>query len=192
MSVRVATKQLSWSQSQTMSVCLATMGALALALLSQVKIYLPGTPVPITLQVLAVIMLGGLLGPRLGLAAVLEYLLLGICGLPVFAGWTSGIAILTGATAGYLFAFPVAAVLCGMVYSRFAAQSYARRVAGATLMGIVGTIVIYLGGWLWLANWGHLALSKAFTLGVTPFIIADILKVSVAATGLALRRKGTA
>lgn len=192
MSIREATQPLAIPTPWAKSLVLATMGAIALALVSQVKIFLPGNPVPITLQVLAVILLGGVLGPRLAVAAVAEYLLMGLCGAPVFTGWASGLATLTGATGGYLFGFLAAAAACGAIYQRFATAAYARRIAGAACAGLVGVVIIYSTGWIWLACWGHMALSKAFTVGVMPFIVADILKVSVAATGLALRRKGAA
>lgn len=169
-----------------------TLGALALALLSQVKIAMPGTPIPLTLQVLAVILLGGVLGPRLAVAAVAEYLLLGVCGLPVFNNWAAGLGTMLGATGGYLFAFLPAAALCGALYHRFATQPYGMRVAGAALAGLAGVVVIYLGGWVWLACWAHISLAKAFVAGVAPFITVDILKVSAAASLLALRRKGAA
>lgn len=169
-----------------------TLGALALALLSQVKIHLPWTPVPITLQVLVVIMLGGLLGTRLAVAAVAEYLALGLLGLPVFAGAQSGLTTLTGPLGGYLCGFLAAAALCGAVYSSFAELPYGRRVLGAVLAGLLGVTVIYAAGGCWFAAFAHKSLAHAFILGVAPFIIGDILKVSVAASLLALRRKGAA
>jgi len=192
MTVRTAVRDLCWSQNQVSNIILATAGALGLALLSQVRIHIPGDPVPVTLQVLAVILLGGLLGPRLAVAAVAEYLLFGLCGLPVFTGLAGGLGTLLGATGGYLFGFLPAAMVCGAIYQRVAGQGYARRVTGAAVAGLIGVGIIYLAGWLWLACWGHIGLIKAFELGVVPFIVADILKVSAAATALALRRKGAA
>ena len=187
MTVRSAISDLSWSRHQVSQCIFATMGALALAVVSQpwARLHIPGDPVPITLQVLGVIMLGGLLGPRLAVAAVAEYLLLGLCGLPFFAG---DLAV----TGGYLCGFLPAAVACGAIYSCVAGRGYARRVAGAAVAGLAGVGIIYLFGWLWLACLGHIGPIKAFELGVMPFIVADILKVSAAATALALRRKGAA
>ena len=191
MSVPTAIREASRASTLLRTFALTTLGAVALALLTQVdKIYLGETPIPFTLQVFAVIMLGGLLGPRLAVAAVAEYLLMGIFGLPVFSHWQAGFATLTGMTGGYLIGFLGAAVLCGVVYGRVAARPYRWRVAGGLVAGVLGVAVIYLCGWLWLACWGHMHLAKAFQLGVMPFIIPDILKVSLAATVLALRTKG--
>lgn len=79
---------------------------------------LPLAPVPVTLQSLAVMLAGALLGPWRGAAAVLLYLLSGLAGLPVFAGGASGPAVLHGPSAGYLAAFPLAALLCGALVRR--------------------------------------------------------------------------
>jgi biotin transport system substrate-specific component len=190
--IRHETHRMPWPTTWLLPACLATAGALSLALLSQVKIFLPGTPVPLTLQVMAVILLGGMLGPRLGVAALAEYIVLGACGLPVFANGLSGMAALTGPTAGYLFGFLLAAGLCGMLVSRCTASSYRRRFIGIALAGLAGLAVAYLCGWVWLTYWAHTTFAKAFVMGVTPYFVSDILKVSAASSVLAMRRKGAA
>ncbi len=189
MSIHIITKDESWTKNLPLTLATVTLGALALALLAQIKIYMPGNPVPITLQPLVVIMLGGLLGARL---AVAEYLALGLCGLPVFAGGLAGFATLTGAHGGYFIGFLAAAALCGAIYSRVANFTYAKRALGALLAGLLGITVIYTAGFLWLSAYAHLSLVHAFMLGVAPFVLGDLLKVSVAASLLALRRKGVA
>lgn len=192
MTVRFASRELSRTEHYAAQLALATAGAVALALLSQVKIWMPGSPVPFTLQTFAVILLGGFFGARLAAAATAEYLLLGVCGLPVFAGWRAGLTGLTGPTGGYLLGFVLAALLCGVIYARAAARPYGARVLGAWLAGSAGVAVIYLCGWLWLAGWMHISLAKAFAAGVMPFVMPDILKVSLAASLLAVWRKGAA
>lgn len=192
MSLHLITNDRIWTKNLSLTVAKVTLGALALALLSQIKIYLPGNPIPITLQVLVVITLGGLLGAQLAVAAVAEYLALGLCGLPVFAGGLSGVAILTGTHGGYFVGFLAAAALCGMIFRRFAGRAYGVRLFGAMLAGSVGVIVIYASGWLWLAASTHMTLHQAYLLGVVPFLLGDIQKVYLAATLLALRNKSAA
>lgn len=193
MSVRTEAKSLSWAHSHLTSLALATMGAIALALLSKVSIPLPNTNVPITLQVLGVLMLGGILGPRLAAAAVAEYLLLGLCGVPVYASWTAaGPVVAFGPTGGYLVGFLFSAWLFGAIYAHFATRTYGIRILGAVLAGIPSILVIYLLGASWMAILGNLGATSAFVLGILPFIIADTLKLAAAASILALRRKGAA
>ncbi len=90
------------------------LGVAVVALAAQVAIPLPGTPVPMTLQPLAVLIVGGLLGPRLGAASLLLYLSLGAAGLPIFTPFGApGVARLFGPTGGYLLAYPIAAYAVG-------------------------------------------------------------------------------
>jgi biotin transport system substrate-specific component len=188
MSVRTQTATISTWRTLAMSLLLTTGGALLLVLLAQVKLPLPFTPVPFTGSVLAVLLLGGLLGPRLAPAAVLQYLLLGVAGLPVFAGFM-GLAVLPAFTGGYLIAFVPAAMLFGVMYHRFAARDYAWRLGGALLAGLATIPVIYLGGWAWLVSVLHYSPADAYAAGVLPFIPLDAGKAVLAATGLALWRR---
>lgn len=146
-----------------------------IALAAQVAIPLPFTPVPLTLQPLAVIFIGVTLGSTRGAAAAMLYLLEGLSGLPVFALGTGGPAVLLGPTAGYLYSYPFAAWLAGFVSERGWGSTIARAITGMLL----ALSVIYLGGWSWLA-----ALTDArtaFTAGVAPFVVADIVKVALGA-----------
>lgn len=149
------------------------LGALVVALAAQVRVPLPFTPVPVTLQDLAVLTVGGVLGPVAGLAALLTYLALGIAGLPVFAGGGSSLAWLLGPTGGYLLAFPVAALVMGAVAAR---AGFARAVLGALL----GMGIIHLGGvaQLTLLSGDPAA---AFRLGSLPFLPVSFVKVGLAA-----------
>lgn len=155
-------------------------GALLVALGAQLAIPLPVTPVPITLQVPAVLIVGGLLGPVLGASSMVAYLLLGGAGLPVFAPTgPSGIAWWFGPTGGYLLAYPLAAAITGRLVGQ--GRSWAMIAAGL----IAGTATIHLGGVMQL---GVLSgdLGAALELGSLPFLWLDILKLLVAA--LILRR----
>lgn len=155
---------------------LLVVGASALiALAAQVAIPLPFTPVPLTLQPLAVIFIGAALGATRGAAAAALYLLEGFSGLPVFAQGHGGPAWLLGATAGYLYSYPFAAWLAGFVSERGWGSSIVRSITGMLLA--LG--VIYLGGWSWLAALTDAR--SAFIAGVVPFVLADIIKVAIGA-----------
>lgn len=155
---------------------LLVIGASALiAIAAQISIPLPFTPVPLTLQPLAVIFIGVALGSTRGAAAAALYLLEGFSGLPVGAGGNSGPLWLLGATAGYLYSYPFAAWLAGFVSERGWGSSIVRSITGMLLA--LG--VIYLGGWSWLAL--QTGARAAFMLGVAPFVVADIVKVAIGA-----------
>ena len=155
-------------------------GAILVALSAQVAIPLPGTPVPVTLQVPAVLIVGGLLGPRLGAASMVVYLLLGAAGVPVFAPLGApGAARLFGPTGGYLLAYPLAAAAVSRVVGD--ARSWMRLGLGM----LVGVAVIHLGGVAQLAILSG-DVRTAVVWGSLPFLLLDLLKVMVA--GLIIRR----
>jgi biotin transport system substrate-specific component len=155
---------------------LLVVGASALiAIAAQVAIPLPFTPVPLTLQPLAVIFIGVALGSKRGAAAAILYLLEGASGLPVFAQGHGGPLWLVGATAGFLWSYPFAAYVAGFVSERGWGSSILRAVTGMLLA--LG--VIYLGGWSWLAVLTDAR--TAFASGVAPFVFADIVKVAIGA-----------
>ena len=149
--------------------------AAALAAASQVAIPLPGTPVPITLQPLVVVLAGLWLGPAAGAASMILYLALGAAGLPVFAPiGAPGIARFAGPTGGYLIAYPAAAFVAGSLARR--ATSLVGR-WGAALLGIA---VIFVGGIAQLAILTG-GFRRAVQLGITPFAAFDIVKAWIAA-----------
>lgn len=163
---------------------LLVIGASALiAIAAQVAIPLPFTPVPLTLQPLAVIFLGAALGSTRAAAAAALYLLEGFAGLPVFAQGHGGAIWLTGATAGYLFSYPFAAWLAGFVSERGWGNSIVRAVTGM----LAALAVIYAGGWSWLAL--LTGARNAYIAGVAPFVVADIVKVAVGASLLPFAEK---
>ncbi len=158
------------------------LGALLVAVGAQVAIPLPGTPVPITLQVPAVLLVGGLLGPRLGTASLVLYLAMGAAGLPVFAPvGAPGVARLFGPTGGYLLAYPLAAGLTGLVARNCGSWL---RVAAAV---VVGLVVIHTGGVAQLAVLGG-DVGTALRLGSLPFLANDLIKLALVA--LLLRKFG--
>jgi biotin transport system substrate-specific component len=155
---------------------LLVIGAsLLIAIAAQIAIPLPFTPVPLTLQPLAVLLVGVALGSTRGAAAAALYLLEGFSGLPVFAQGHGGPAWLLGATAGYLFSYPFAAWVAGFVSERGWGSTVVRATSGMLLA--LG--VIYLGGWSWLAV--LTGPRAAFAAGIAPFILADVIKVALGA-----------
>jgi biotin transport system substrate-specific component len=153
-------------------------GSLCVAGMAQVRIPLPFTPVPITGQTFAVLLVGAVLGFRRGAASLGLYLLMGLVGLPFFAGGASGLTYLLGPTGGYLIGFVVAASLVGLL----AARGLDRRIPTALLAFLAGEIVIYLFGVAWLSHF--LGIPHAIAAGMLPFILGDAIKL--AAAGLVL------
>jgi biotin transport system substrate-specific component len=154
------------------------LGAATVALAAQVAVPLPFTPVPMTLQPLAVLVVGGLLGARLGAAALGLYLALGALGLPVFTPvGLPGAARLVGPTGGYLLAYPVAAALVGWLA---AGRRPANAVLRLLLASAAGMVVIHLGGSAQLAILTG-DVGAATRYGLVPFLTGDLLKIGLAA-----------
>ena len=144
-------------------------------------IILPIGPVPIVLQNMFIILAGLVLGPRSALICVSIYLLAGGLGLPVFAGGTGGIAKFAGPTGGYLVGYLPAVFAVGVI-SQMGGKKGKIRFTMDIFAGIVGVMLIFICGVPWLkivlgVDWG-----KAFSLGMLPFLIGDVLKVIVAAS----------
>jgi biotin transport system substrate-specific component len=146
---------------------LTTLGAF-------VRIPLPWTPVPVTLQTLFVLLSGLALGGTLGGASGLCYLAIGSLGLPIFAGAAGGLSQVAGPTGGYLIAFPIASWLTGRAAGRKAGW------LRASLAVFLGTLVIYILGAGNLAIILNCGPEKAFQLGVLPFVVGDALKAALA------------
>jgi biotin transporter BioY len=156
-------------------VALVIGGSLLIALCAQLRIFLPFSPVPITGQTFAVLMIGALLGARRGCLAALLYLCEGAAGLPVFAlggGWP----VLAGPTGGYLLGFVPAAYLTGAL----AGKRWDRRIASTILAMLLGNLVIYSFGLLRLSL--TIGLNRSLlAAGLFPFILGDLLKIALAA-----------
>jgi biotin transport system substrate-specific component len=159
---------------------LVAVGALALA--SQFALPIPGTPVPITLQPLLVVLAGLILGPLDAAVAMVAYLVAGIAGLPVFSPYGApGIARLFGPTGGYLLAYPVAAAVSGWLGG--GRESFVTR----ALAAMAGIVVLYVGGLAQLAVISG-SFATAAVMGVMPFVAADAVKALVAAAVTGRRR----
>ena len=160
-----------WPQSQALhKIAAVALGVALLTLASKVQV--PFWPVPMTLQVLAVLLIGATAGARLGGATVLSWLALGAVGVPVFATG-AGLAYMAGPTGGYLAGFLAAAVVVGALADR----GHGRSVGSALLMLFAGVVIIYVLGLGWLAN--IIGAEKAIAAGLMPFIPAEILKLAL-------------
>ncbi|MDT5271910.1 MAG: biotin transport system substrate-specific component [Acidobacteriota bacterium] len=166
---------LDWTRSALLVVGFSLLTAAA----AQLVVPLPWTPVPLTGQTFAVLLTGALLGPRLGALAMLAYLAEGAAGLPFFRGGAGGVGHFSGATAGYLLAFPAAAYVTG----HLAERGWDRRFVTAAAAMALGSLVILACGWAWLALMFK-GSAEAFRLGVAPFLPGDVLKVALAAAVL--------
>lgn len=170
----------SWLKERTAAEKLAALGVANLLLVacSQVRIPLPFTPVPITGQTFGVLLLGALLGSRYGTAVVAAYVLEGIIGLPVFAGWKGGVAALFGPTGGYIIGFVFAAFVVG----RLVELGWAKRFDLTLTALLIGNAVIYAFGLPWLAFF--VGWDKTLQLGLLPFLPGDLLKLAAASVAV--------
>ena len=157
-----------------------------IALLAQISIPVPGSPVPVTGQTLAVLLIGTTYGARLGFITFASYLLAGIAGAPIFAHSATaanhGIARLTGATGGYLVGMLVASLLLGYLADRKADQKFKTSFPALLL----GDVVIFAFGLTWLHTSLDMTWAQTIKAGFTPFILGEALKIAITATSLPL------
>jgi biotin transport system substrate-specific component len=157
-----------------------------ISLLAQISVPVPGSPVPVTGQTLAVLLIGTTYGARLGFLTFASYLLAGIAGAPIFAPSATsanhGIARLTGATGGYLVGMLVASLLLGYLADRKADQKF--RTSFPALL--LGDLVIFTFGLAWLHASLDMTWSATIKAGLTPFILGEALKIAITATSLPL------
>ena len=148
---------------------------LATAFGAYVRIPLPGTPVPMTLQTLFVALSGAVLGKRLGSVSQVSYIFLGAMGLPIFQGYGFGPAHMLGPTGGYLTGFIAASYLTGRLLEKETSNAY--KIAASF---IAGTIVLYGFGIAWLMTLYRINFLNAVTIGLIPFLTAEAVKIFAA------------
>ena len=148
---------------------------IATALGAFVRIPLPFTPVPVTLQTFFVMLSGAALGRKFGSTSQLIYLTLGCAGLPIFTGGGSGLAYLFGPTGGYLVGFVLSAYIIGTLITK------RRGLLWILFSFLAGEVVLFSTGMLWLSFYMKISLPGAFSLGVLPFIFGDAAKLFLAA-----------
>lgn len=162
-----------------MRVVAAAGGVLVFAALTAaaawVRLPLPGTPVPVTLQTLVVLLSGFALGPTLGTASQALYLASGLAGMPVFSGGQGGLTVLAGPTGGYLLGFAVAAWLAGWISRRGEGRFRALALGGAA-----GLLAVYGLGLSWLVFVYGFSVAEAAAAGLVPFLPWALAKTLVA------------
>jgi biotin transport system substrate-specific component len=167
-----------WTGVQALSVVFV---AVLTAAAAQLSFPLPFTPVPFTIQPMIVLIGAAALGSRLGALSQILYLTLGVAGLPVFAyapELPQGFARLLGPSGGYLMAYPLAALVTGLLAER----GFDRRYVTSILAMAVGLSIIFIGGVAWIARLS--SLDVALATGLYPFIVVDVIKI--VAAGLVL------
>jgi biotin transport system substrate-specific component len=152
-------------------------GTVLIAAAAQVNFYLPGNPVPYTGQTFAVLLAGGALGLKRGIASAALYLVIGAVGLPVFADRSGGWDVIVGATGGYIVGFILAAAIVG----RLAELGWDRRIVGSVGAMVLGDAAIFAVGVPWLAVARGQPLDWAVANGLTPFLGAEVIKLALAA-----------
>jgi biotin transport system substrate-specific component len=169
---------------------LVALGIAALAVAAKISVPMWPSPVPITLGTFAVLTIGAAYGPRLGLATILGYLAIGALGFDVFAGSSvekNGLAYMLGGTGGYLVGYVLATLALGLA----ARRGWDRSVGGMALAMLVGNLLVYVPGALWLhhlvagglfdpAKFGS-AWEQTLAWGVTPYLVGDAIKLALAA-----------
>ncbi len=173
--IRTFPRMASWLR----DLMLIALGTLFVAILAQVKIPLPFTPVPLTGQTFAVLLVAAALGSKRGAAAMAFYIALGAFGLPVFAGGAAGMAYFSGATLGYLIGFVIAAYAVGLL----AEHGLERNIRTSIIPFLIGTVIIYICGVSWLAIVLG-SFSKALAAGFIPFVVGDVVKLVAASLAL--------
>jgi biotin transport system substrate-specific component len=154
-------------------VALAVVGSLVVAIGAHVSV--PTLPVPMTMQTLAVLVVGTALGARLGAAALALYAIEGAAGLPVFSPTPDGYPGITGPTGGYIIGFILAAALVGWLADR----GWDRNVPKLLVAMLLGAAVLYIPGLAWLSTFVG-GFDKAVQYGLTPFYAGDTLKAMIA------------
>ena len=160
----------------TKNIILCALFAALTAILSQISIPLPFTPVPINLAMVSVFIAGGLLGAKVGGISQLVYVIIGAIGVPVFANFTGGFGIVVGPTGGYIVGYVIATIVVGVIVKRLGDSLYSYTVAMA-----VGIFGCYFVGTAWFMHLTQNGLIEALLMCVVPFLIGDILKIILSA-----------
>lgn len=159
-------------------ILIVVAASLVIAISAQVAVPVPFSPVPMTLQPMAILLAGALLGSARGAAAAALYLFEGATGLPVFANGKGGLIwLVAGPTAGYLLSYPLVAWTTGW----FSERGWTRNALTTIPMMAVGIALIHLSGWSWLSTVIGMSPAGAFAAGTAPFLAGDVVKIAIAA-----------
>jgi biotin transport system substrate-specific component len=159
---------------------LVVSGVFALAILAQIAIPVPGSPVPVTGQTLGVLLIGTAYGSTLGVTTFALYLLAGIAGAPIFANNGFGIDRVIGATGGYLIGMLVATYVVGQLARLRLDQKFLTALPSM----LIGTVITFSFGLVWLQQYTGKDWAWTINAGLTPFIVGEVLKIAIAGTSL--------
>ena len=159
------------------------LGSLLIAMLAQISIHIPFSPVPITGQTIGVLLVGGILGSRKGLLSVAAYICEGSLGLPVFAEMSAGLPVLLGPTGGYIISFAPAVFIIGYLSEK----NLTKNIIPSFLSCILTTLLILLLGTLFLSLF--FGLKDSFIMGFYPFIVVGIMKSFISAITITTYKK---
>jgi len=159
---------------------LVVSGVLGLAVLAQIAVPVPGSPVPVTGQTLGVLILGTAYGSTLGVTTFAIYIVAGIAGAPVFANSGHGLDRIVGATGGYLIGMLVATFILGQLARFRLDQNFLTALPSM----LIGTITTFSFGLVWLHQYTGQSWEWTIKAGLTPFIVGEVLKIAIAGTSL--------
>ena len=157
-------------------------GAIFLSMLAQIAIPVPGSPVPVTGQTFGVLLLATSYGATLALSTFSLYLLAGIAGAPVFANYGHGLDRLIGPTGGYL----IGMFLASFVLGKLAGRKWDKKIFSAVITMLIGDVIIFAIGLFWLQNFTGNDWAWTFNAGLAPFVIGELLKISIAGISMPL------
>jgi len=161
-------------------IALVVGGVAFLALMAQIAVPVPGSPVPVTGQTLGALLLGSAYGASLGFTTIASYLLVGFIGAPVFASGAHGFSRITGATGGYLVGMLLASLITGYL----AGRKWDQKIFTVIPTMLIGDLVIFSAGLLWLHHSLHASWATTFKFGFTPFILGEVIKIAIASTAM--------
>ena len=161
-------------------IALVVGGTAFLALMAQIAVPVPGSPVPVTGQTLGALLLGSAYGASLGFTTFATYLLVGFIGAPVFASGAHGLSRITGATGGYLVGMLLASLITGYL----AGRKWEQKIFTVIPTMLIGDLVIFSAGLFWLHHSLHATWATTFKFGFTPFIVGEVIKIAIASTAM--------
>ena len=160
---------------KSLNIFMVLFSSFLIAVLAQISIPIPFSPVPITGQTIGVVLVGSLLGSKKGAAAICLYIFEGVMGLPVFAQMKAGPNVLFGPTAGYIYGFIIAAYIAGILSEK----GFTKNLTQCFVSCFISTTIILLSGTLYLAFFK--GVNDALVLGFYPFLVGDIVKSAATA-----------
>ena len=164
----------------TTKFALVVGGVAFLALMAQISIKVPGSPVPVTGQTLGALLLGSAYGASLGFTTFASYLIIGFLGAPVFASGAHGLSRITGATGGYLVGMLIASFITGYL----AGRKWDQKIRTVIPTMLIGEVVIFAAGTIWLHHSIHADWATTFKLGLRPFVLGEVIKIAIASTAM--------